>query len=307
MFPDAAACLENIPGDRQIPDHPLVSQTIRDCLEEAMDFDGLARVLTRIHAGELRLVTRDTPEPSPISHEILNARPYAFLDDAPLEERRTQAVYARRATEPSSAKDIGALDPPAIERVRDEAHARSARRRRAARRAGHGRVPDGRRRARGLPQPLFRRARRVTPLCHAFGPLWIAAERVPELLAVHPEARLLRQSVAPPARATRGWSREEAIVELVRGRVSIAGPTTAGELAGALVVGRGGRRRWRCSISKQQGIVLRGRFSGGNGLEFCDRALLARIHRYTLNRLRAEIEPVSVGRLHALSVRLAAR
>src|SRR5207247_7481627 len=92
VFPDAAACLENIPGDREIPDHPLVAQAIRDCLEVAMDFGGLVGVLTRIHAGELRLLTRDTPTPSPISHEILNARPYAFLDDAPLEERRTQAV-----------------------------------------------------------------------------------------------------------------------------------------------------------------------------------------------------------------------
>src|SRR5215813_10595513 len=107
VFPDAAACLENIPGDRQLPDHPLVNQTIRDCLEEAMDFKGLARVLGRIHAGEIRLVTRDTPEPSPLSHEILNARPYAFLDDAPLEERRSQAVYSRRASEPSTANDLG--------------------------------------------------------------------------------------------------------------------------------------------------------------------------------------------------------
>src|SRR4029453_7159706 len=119
-FPDAAACLENIPGDREIPNHPLVSQAIRDCLEEAMDFRGLARVLERIHAGELQLVTRDTPEPSPLAHEILNARPYAFLDDAPLEERRTQAVYPRRAGEPSSARDLGALDADAIARVRDE-------------------------------------------------------------------------------------------------------------------------------------------------------------------------------------------
>src|SRR5262249_43119648 len=106
VFPDAAAWLENIPGDRQLPDHPLVNQTIRDCLEEAMDFTGLAGVLGRIHAGEIRLVTRDTPEPSPLSHEILNARPYAFLDDAPLEERRSQAVYARRASEPSTANDL---------------------------------------------------------------------------------------------------------------------------------------------------------------------------------------------------------
>ena len=97
VFPDAAACLENIPGDRQIPDHPLVGQTVRDCLEEAMDFEALSAVLERIHRGDMRCVSRDTPEPSPLAHEILNARPYAFLDDAPLEERRTQAVYSRRA------------------------------------------------------------------------------------------------------------------------------------------------------------------------------------------------------------------
>jgi ATP-dependent helicase Lhr and Lhr-like helicase len=92
VFPDAAACLENIPGDRQIPDHPLVSQTVRDCLEEAMDFEGLRAVLGRIQRGELRLVARDTPEPSAFADEILNAKPYAFLDDAPLEERRSHAV-----------------------------------------------------------------------------------------------------------------------------------------------------------------------------------------------------------------------
>src|SRR5262245_6651954 len=121
VFPDAAACLENIPGDRQIPDHPLVTQTVRDCLEEAMDYPALASLLDRIHAGGLRLVARDTPEPSPLAHEILNARPYAFLDDAPLEERRARAVYARRASEPASADAIGALDEAAIARVRDEA------------------------------------------------------------------------------------------------------------------------------------------------------------------------------------------
>src|SRR2546430_3657658 len=120
-FPGAAACLETIPGDRQIPDHPLVNQTVRDCLHEAMDFEALAAILARIHAGDIRCVARDTTEPSPLSHEILNARPYAFMDDAPLEERRTQAVYTRRATDPSSADDLGALDAAAIERVRDEA------------------------------------------------------------------------------------------------------------------------------------------------------------------------------------------
>ena len=121
VFPDAAACLENIAGDREVPDHPLASQTITDCLTEAMDLDGLIKVLERLRAGEINCVARDLPEPSPLSAEILNARPYAFLDDAPLEERRTQAVYTRRAFEPSSADDLGALDPQAIERVREQA------------------------------------------------------------------------------------------------------------------------------------------------------------------------------------------
>src|SRR5262249_4843907 len=120
VFPDAAACLENIPGDRQIPDHPLVTQAIRDCLEEAMDFEGLRAVLGRIHRGELRLVARDTPEPSFFAHEILNAKPYAFLDDAPLEERRSHAVQSRRTTDSASAGDLGALDADAITRVRNE-------------------------------------------------------------------------------------------------------------------------------------------------------------------------------------------
>ena len=98
----------------------MVSQAVRDCLQEAMDHDGLASVLERIHAGALTLVARDTPEPSCFAHEILNANPYAFLDDAPLEERRTQAVYARRTSEPASSQDLGALDASAIARVRDE-------------------------------------------------------------------------------------------------------------------------------------------------------------------------------------------
>src|SRR5262249_36125378 len=115
-FPDAAACLENIPGDRQIPDHPLVSQTMRDRLGEAMDFEGLSGVVARIPAGDITCVARDTVEPSPLCHELLNARPYSFMDDAPLEERRTQAVYTRRATEPSRAGELGALDAAAIGR-----------------------------------------------------------------------------------------------------------------------------------------------------------------------------------------------
>src|SRR4030095_5554687 len=118
VFPDAAACLENIPGDREIPDHPLINQTVRDCLEEAMDFNALATLLERIHPVEIRCISRAAPEPSPFAPEILNAKPYAFLDDAPLEERRAQAVYTRRATEGSSDA-LGALDGAAIARVRE--------------------------------------------------------------------------------------------------------------------------------------------------------------------------------------------
>ena len=301
VFPDAAACLENIPGDRQIPDHPLVSQTIRDCLEEAMDFAGLSSVLTRIHGGELRLVTRDTPEPSPIAHEILNARPYAFLDDAPLEERRTQAVYARRASDPSSSKDIGALDARAIERVRDEARPDP----RDADELHDALVTAGfltEEEGRSIPPAYFEtltHARRATRA----GSLWVAAERLPELLTVHPEASLEPPIIAPAARAARLWSREEAIVELLRGRVSIAGPADAATLARSLSISDGDAHGALIEL-EGQGVVLRGRFTptlstslkaGASELEFCDRSLLARIHRYTLNRLRAEIEPVSVA------------
>ena len=106
---------------RQIPDHPLVNQTIHDCLHEAMDIDGLERLLRRIEAGEITIVARDLPTPSPLALEILTARPYAYLDDAPLEERRTQAVMARRWLDAETASDLGRLDVAAIDRVRAEA------------------------------------------------------------------------------------------------------------------------------------------------------------------------------------------
>jgi ATP-dependent helicase Lhr and Lhr-like helicase len=299
VFPDAAACLENIPGDRQLPDHPLVNQTIRDCLEEAMDFKGLARVLNRIHAGEIRLVTRDTPEPSPLSHEILNARPYAFLDDAPLEERRSQAVYSRRASEPSTANDLGALDPSAIARVRDEQRPdpRDADELHdALMTAGYLTAEE----AEALPRELFsmlENAHRVASIGTGRGRpsgrpniIWIAAERLPELRAIHDDVAV---SLAVPAtRAARAWTREDAIAELFRGRLSMLGPTTARSLAESLDISEELAMGGLIAL-ETDGAVLRGRFSGIDELEWCDRRLLARIHRYTLNRLRAEIEPIS--------------
>src|SRR5438046_6266000 len=121
VFPDQLACLEHIVGDREIPDHPLVKQTIDDCLTEAMDIEGLEELLRKIERGEVRCIARDLPEPSPLASEILNARPYAFLDNAPLEERRTQAVYTRRASERNGSDGLGILDAAAIEKIKTEA------------------------------------------------------------------------------------------------------------------------------------------------------------------------------------------
>jgi ATP-dependent helicase Lhr and Lhr-like helicase len=316
VFPDAAACPENLPGDRELPDHPLVNQVVRDCLEEAMDFEGLARVLTRIHAGEIECFARDTTEPSPLCHEILNAKPYAFLDDAPLEERRTQAVYTRRTT----AADLGTLDQNAIERVRDEERPdpRDADELHDALltfgflledevsaqwavRSGQGGEPSGQwsvgctleadvcapRTAHcALIKDLVasRRAGRV-------GSLWVAAERLPEMLAVNP-ARV--DFAPPPSRAAREWTREEAIVELLRGRLSFIGPTTARSLAVSLNISENDADLALLKL-ENEGVVLRGTFEHRGAAEWCDRRLLARIHRYTLNRLRAEIEPVTAN------------
>src|SRR5439155_24067717 len=121
VFPDQLACLEHIIGDREIRDHPLVKQTIDDCLTEEMDIDGFQEVLRKIEKGEIRCIARDLPEPSPPASEILNARPYAFLDNAPLEERRTQAVYTRRASERNGSDGLGVLDAAAIDKVVKEA------------------------------------------------------------------------------------------------------------------------------------------------------------------------------------------
>ena len=275
-FPDAAACLENIPGDREIPDHPLVDQVIDDCLTEAMDLEGLLRVLRRIEHGEIRCVARDLPEPSPLAAEILNAKPYAFLDDAPLEERRTQAVYARRAFEPGTADDLGALDADAIARVRDEAwpevenpdELHDALLVSGFLTFAEGRAGRNGRSWLGEFDELVR-DRRAAPV----GGLWIAAERLPLAQALPSDG--------------------DAVRELIRGRLEITGPVTAHALAASLGVSPPLAEAALAAL-EAEGVVLRGRFSpGSTELEWCERRLLARIHRYTLNRLRAEIEPVS--------------
>src|SRR4051794_7809914 len=295
-FPDAAACLENIPGDREIPDHPLVRQTIDDCVHEVMDLDGLTDILRRIHSGEIQLVTRDLPEPSPLTHEILNARPYAFLDDAPLEERRTQAVYTRRAFEPSSADDLGALDPGAIQRVREAAWPEAQNRDElhdALLTSGfltevEGLTGDSESSWGSYFRELVHDGRADRLELSLGQAIWIATERIAEVRAVHP---------SPATRAGLGAEppRDEAVRELFRGRLAITGPITAAQLAISMDIDEDDGDGAGAALETEGGI-LPGDFTREEAsLEWCDRRLLARIHRYTLNRLRAEIEPVSAA------------
>jgi ATP-dependent Lhr-like helicase len=298
VFPEATACLEHIVGDREVPDHPLIRQTLTDCLDEAMDLPLLITILADVLGGQIQCVARDTPEPSPISHEILNARPYAFLDDAPLEERRTHAVYTRRSTEPAASGDLGALDIAAIERVRaeawpdpetaDELHD-------ALLNCGIIRAAEGDEGTDGVSwKPLLEEliaARRATRAFMPAGLVWCAAERLPELRAIHPHVEL-EPRIDVPAIAQRDWTREDALRELVRGRLESLGPVTAARLAIEFGVAETELELAFIAL-EAQGTVLRGFFTpGAEAREWCDRRLLARIHRYTLNRLRAEIEPV---------------
>ena len=312
VFPDAAACPENLAGDRELPDHPLVNQVVRDCLDEAMDFDGLTRVLTRIHAGEIECIARDTTEPSPLAHEILNAKPYAFLDDAPLEERRTQAVMTRR----SKSNDLGILDANAIERVRDEARPdprdadelhdalltfgflfddeveapslfiELAASRRATLQEANPQITQMDADLETTSRLHLRKS--ASSADKPFG-WWIAAERIPEFQAIHPEMTF---DITAPSSRNKTWQREDAITEIIRGRMSLLGPTTAGELAASLNIDEKDADAALLKL-ESEGVILRGTFTAPD--EWCERRLLARIHRYTLNRLRAEIEPVTAA------------
>ncbi len=306
-FPDQVACQENLVGDREIPDHPLVTQTIADCLTEAMDIEALERVLRLVEASvgsdapPLRLVARDVTEPSPLASEILNARPYAFLDDAPLEERRTQAVMSRRWLDPSAASDIGALDAAAIAAVCEEAwpEPRDVDEMHDAL-AVLGFVTDEEARAGQWSAMLDALAAsgRAAKMSAANG-VWVSAERLPELRAVHLQASFAPAITAPGRFATRVWSREEAIVELVRTRLQGLGPTTVAAVAASLAIDASDASIALAAL-EAEGFCFRGSFRGaalGNTttVEYCERRLLARIHRRTLDRLRREIEPVALA------------
>src|SRR6185437_14449842 len=205
---------ENLSGELEIPDHPLVRQAVRDCLEDAMDIEGLEGLLRGLESGAIRVVARDLTEPSPLALEVLSARPYAFLDDAPLEERRTQAVLSRRWLDPEAAGDLGALDPSAIARVREEAWPDAA----DADELHDGlcwltymteaevaRRPDWLTWAAALAGD-----RRAARLSLGEATVWIAAERLPLLQALLPGARP-QPAIVAPAQNSASWSAEEAL------------------------------------------------------------------------------------------------
>jgi ATP-dependent Lhr-like helicase len=280
VFPDQVACAENLPGELEVPDHPLVQQTVRDCLDEAMDIGTFEALLTRLESGQIRVVARDLTEPSPLALEALTARPYAFLDDAPLEERRTQAVMSRRWIDPASAADIGRLDGEAIARVRAEAWPDAA-------------TPDELHDA--LLWLTF-----ITRAEAARSPVWqdllaqLAAQgRVQHLdvpdVWIATERRALFEPTVPASDA--------ALVEIVRGRLEGLGPVTSAALAESLEVTTASIDAALTAL-QTEGFAMRGAFTEQAAAavpEWCERRLLARIHRYTVKRLRAEIEPVPVA------------
>jgi ATP-dependent Lhr-like helicase len=300
IFPDQVACAENLPtGEREIPSHPLVDQTVKDCLEEAMDIEGLEHLLTSIERNEKNLFARDVIEASPLSQEILNARPYAYLDDAPLEERRTRAVFQRRWLDPETASDMGKLDQAAIDRVREEVWPEP----RNADELHDALVELGfltESEGSGW-QEFFaelnadmRAAVMIagTPAAPA-KKLWVAAERLPQLQTIYPNAQLEPRIVAPESVARTEWNSEEALVEIIRGRLEGSGPVTVEQL-----IDSSGLAKLEIETAllrlEAEGFVIRGKFTPGTvETEWSARRLLARIHSYTLNRLRQEIEPVA--------------
>ncbi len=306
VFPAQTACQDNHGGSTiEIPDHPLVRETVRDCLVEAMDAAGLRALLEAIADGRVQTIARELPEPSVFAHEILNANPYAFLDDAPLEERRTRAVSVRRGLPAATVERIGGLDPSAVEAVLaesqveprdpDELHDLLL---------DAGALPEAMGRARGLGD-LFealvadRRAARL----EGDPPLWVVAERRSLAALVWPAHRFVPDVAEPPARRAPSWSdREGALGEIVRGHLAFHGPTTAARIAAPLGVGPSDVEGALAQIELGGG-VLRGRFLSApsdradlsEGVQWCERRLLARINRRMLDGLRREIEPVTAA------------
>jgi ATP-dependent helicase Lhr and Lhr-like helicase len=331
VFPQAQACLENIPGDREIPDHPLVFETVRDCLVEAMDAVGLTEVMARLERGEIQVIAKDTVEPSVLCHELINANPYAYLDDAGLEDRRTRAVALRRGlpAEIASAPDGGALDPDAIATAEEEVRpvARDADELADAL-ASLWLVPveqlaqlcDGPPAAARWITELVRGGRAVE-VTWPGGSAWVATERLGAALAAIP-GLVVEPPTELPAWATR-YTPEDAVIRIVAGQLDHRGPVSGATLAAELGLSVDAVVAALVAL-EADGAILRGQFTPGTpaaptasatgatvaaalatagdpavlaAIEWCNRRILARIHRLTLARLRREIEPVSAAAL----------
>jgi ATP-dependent Lhr-like helicase len=274
VFPDQLACAENLTGAREIPDHPLVRQTIDDCLHETMDVDGFLALLKRIEDGAVQVHCLDLSAPSPLSHAVLGARPYAFLDDGDAEGRRTRSVSTDRLLDPKDAADLGRLDPAAIERVKTEAWPEIG---------NHDELHDALVVYGFLTQseiepwkPQLARLREERRVVFHEG-LWLAVERSAEF-----------------ERAKEGDT--EALAEIVRSRLELVGPVTESAL-GVVLDLPAGQIRAALLMLEAQGSVMRGRFSGRKEEEWCERRLLLRIHRYTRDRKRNEIQAVPPAQL----------
>jgi len=298
VFPDQLACLENITGDREIPDHPLVNQTIQDCLYEAMDIEELENLLAKIKSGKINLVAKDLREPSPFAAEILNARPFAFLDDAPLEERRTHAVQNRRWLDPAAAKDLGALDREAINTVKAEAWPQcstSDELHDALVLFGFITEEEGKNESWKNFFDELAAQQRATSLHVGTHTIWCATERLPQIRSVYPEGKTNPVVTIPPKLAGLHVHPDEALKELIRGRLEALGPVQSKEVAASMNLPVS-RIDLALTVLENEGFVFRGNFTPDiNELEWCERRLLSRIHRYTLGKLRKEIEPVSIA------------
>ena len=297
VFPDQLACFENIQGEREVPEHPLVDQTIHDCLYEAMDIEQLEYLLSRIKEKKVNLISKDLREPSPFSREILNANPYAFLDDAPAEERRTNAVISRRWLDPSEVKDLAQLDLEAIHSVKSEAwpQAQNAEELHDAL-VLFGFLTEEEGKHEGWEfffQELINDKRATVLKLENDQNLWVAIERLPQIKPAYPDAVLSPILVVPQRISDTFTQPENALMELVRGRLEALGPVQAQELADSMCKPLH-EIETALTLLENDGFVFRGHFTPELEVqEWCERRLLARIHRYTLKKLRKEIEPVS--------------
>jgi ATP-dependent helicase Lhr and Lhr-like helicase len=317
VFPKALACPENLEGEIQIPNHPLIREVMKDVLTEAMDIEGLQRILADIGSGRIRCVAVDTPIPSQFSHEILNANPYAYLDDAPLEERRARAVEMRRMLPESVLSEVGRLDPAAIAEVRADAwpDVRDAEElhdalltlvaipqldeeldaENVAALAGAHPLRATLQRSAGTWNGFFEQLASGHRATRAFvdgATLWVAAERSLTLAQIFLSAQFEEPL---PGIETAIPSAEDALFSLVTGWMMHAGPTTASELSDVLLLPAKSIDAALLRL-EASGVILRGKFTGsvaGDETEWCERRLLARIHRLTIGTLRKQIEPVT--------------